>query len=163
LERFLKRCGICEPEAQHILLAESLVNSDNPSAKGNFPGGITITRNYDTLEVLSPPQPDLQFVCTEAEEIINTPEVFTAHPVGSIYIRSRQSGDSIRLSGGSKSLKKLFIDRKIPAAHRDRIPVICDDAGIIGVYGIGVNLDRAAVSLPAAQIRLIKKNRSEML
>ena len=51
-------------------------------------------------------------------------------------------GDQIRLSGGSKSLKKLFIDRKIPVARRQQIPVVCDDAGILGVYTIGSNWDR---------------------
>ena len=153
LERFLKESGVREPEAQHISLAESLIFSDNPSARGNFPGGITISRNYDTLEVLTEQTPAaLCPVCTPADTIINTPEVFTVHPVGAVRIRPRQAGDSIRLHGGSKSLKKLYIDRKIPAAQRDSIPVICDDAGIIGVYGIGANLDRAATTLPATQI-----------
>ena len=162
LERFLKESGIKEPEAQHIELAEALVFSDNPSARGNFPGGITISRNYDTLEVLTAREEmELRILCTPATEIINTPEVFTVHTVGAVYIRSRQSGDSIRLSGGTKSLKKLFIDRKIPAACRDRIPVICDDAGILGVYGIGVNLERVATELPATQIRFESINSSE--
>lgn len=162
LERFLKESGIKEPEAQHIELAEALVFSDNPSARGNFPGGITISRNYDTLEVLTArEETELRILCTPATEIINTPEVFTVHTVGAVYIRSRQSGDSIRLSGGTKSLKKLFIDRKIPAACRDRIPVICDDAGILGVYGIGVNLERVATELPATQIRFESINSSE--
>ena len=153
LERFLKDSGVREPEAQHISLAESLIFSDNPSARGNFPGGITISRNYDTLEVLTEQdQTTLHPVCTAAEEIINTLEVFTVNPVGTVRIRPRQAGDSMRLHGGTKSLKKLFIDRKIPAAQRDSIPVVCDDAGIIGVYGIGVNLDRAATTLPATQI-----------
>ena len=154
LERFLKENGVKEPEAQHITLAEALVFSDNPSARGNFPGGITICRNYDTLEVLSGQiQSTLRPVCTPAAEIINTPEVFTVNTVGQVYIRFRQAGDSIRLSGGTKSLKKLFIDRKIPASQRDHIPIVCDGAGIIGVYGIGVNLSRAAAMLPATQIR----------
>ena len=74
-------------------------------------------------------------------------------PSGKISIRPRQTGDKIRLSGGSKSLKKLFIDRKIPAADRERIPVVCDETGILGVYSIGVNLDRAAQILPAVTIR----------
>ena len=153
LERFLKESGVREPEAQHISLAESLIFSDNPSARGNFPGGITISRNYDTLEVLAhQTQSVLRPVCTPADTIINTPEIFTVNPVGTVRIRPRQAGDSIRLHGGSKSLKKLYIDRKIPAAQRDSIPVVCDDAGIIGVYGIGVNLDRAATILPATQI-----------
>ena len=154
LERFLKESGVKEPEAQHIKLAESLVFSSNPSARGNFPGGITITRNYDTLEVLADsPRTGIDILCSPAKEIVNTAEVFTVHTVGPVRIRSRQSGDSIRLNGGTKSLKKLFIDRKIPAACRAQVPVVYDDAGIIGVYGIGVNLDRAASAVPATQIR----------
>ena len=158
LERFLKESGIPEPEAQHIKLAESLIFSDNPSACGNFPGGIIIERNYDTLQPRAGDAPqDLQILCTPATEIINTADTFTVHPVGEISVRYRQSGDSIRLSGGTRSLKKLFIDRKIPASIRDRIPVVCDEAGIIGVYGIGVHQDRAATALPATQIQLLKK------
>ena len=62
-------------------------------------------------------------------------------------LRSRESGDTMRLPGGSKSLKKLFIDRKIPAQLRRRIPVIADDAGVLGVYGIGVNWDRRGTGI----------------
>ena len=164
LECFLKESGVREPEAQHIELAQALVFSDNPSARGNFPGGIIIARNYDTLEVLTAStQMNLQIICTPADEVINTPEVFTVRTVGTVRIRSRQTGDSMRLSGGTKSLKKLFIDRKIPASRRSRIPVVCDDAGIIGVVGIGVNLDRAARELPATQIRFENINSSNTL
>jgi tRNA(Ile)-lysidine synthetase-like protein len=85
--------------------------------------------------------PGLRVTCMPAEEAVNTPEAFTVSSVGDIRIRARKSGDSIRLSGGSKSLKKLFIDRKIPAALRQQIPVVCDDAGILGVYSIGKNLE----------------------
>lgn len=153
LEKFLKENGVKEPEAVHIRQAEALVFSDNPSARANFPGGITIGRNYGTLERLSAPEEmQCSFTCTEAEEIINTPGIFTVHPVGKIFIRSRQSGDSIRLSGGTKTVKKLFIDRKIPAALRDQIPILCDEAGILGIPGIGMNLNRAAKELPATRI-----------
>ncbi|MBR4290869.1 MAG: tRNA lysidine(34) synthetase TilS [Oscillospiraceae bacterium] len=162
LVRFLKESGIKEPEAQHIQLAESLVFSDNPSAKGSFPGGITICRKYDTLEVLTiPAGSGLQLISTPASGIVNTPEIFTVHPVGTVRVRSRQAGDAIRLSGGTKSLKKLLIDRKIPASRRDQIPVVCDDAGILGVYGIGVNLDRVATALPATQIRFKEVSNSK--
>ena len=94
----------------------------------------------------------MQFECMPATEIVNTATVFTVVPVGNVLIRSRQSGDTIRLPGGTKSIKKLFIDRKIPAAQRDQIPILCDDAGILGIPGISVNLDRAAKSLPATRI-----------
>ena len=153
LERFLKENGVKEPEAVHIRLLETLVFSENPSARGNFPGGITIGRNYGILErIPESADPSLSFSCREADAIINTTHVFTVSPVGRVYIRSRQSGDTIRLSGGTKSIKKLFIDRKIPASDRSRIPVLSDEAGILGVYGIGVHLDRAAKALPATTI-----------
>ena len=154
LEQILKENGVPEPEAAHIRLLESVVFSDNPSAKASFPGGITIGRNYTTLEVVpSPAAPVLEYTCTAATEIINTADTFTVVPVGEIFIRSRQSGDTIRLSGGTKSIKKLFIDRKIPASRRESIPILCDEAGILGIPGIGVNLDRAARTLPATTIR----------
>ena len=153
LERFLKEWGIREPEAAHIRLLESLVFSGNPSAKANFPGGITIGRNYGILEVVTESAPpELSYICSDASEIINTADTFTVVPVGNIYIRSRRSGDAIRLPVGTKSIKKLFIDRKIPAAKRDSIPILCDDAGILGIPGISVNLDRAAKELPATKI-----------
>ena len=154
LEKFLKDSGVKEPEATHIAQAEALVFSDNPSARASFPGGITIGRNYGILELLpeQPPEIRCQITLSPATQITNTADTFTVVPQGEVFARPRQSGDSIRLSGGTKSLKKLFIDRKIPAAQRASIPVICDEKGILGVYGIGVNLDRAAESLPASTI-----------
>lgn len=155
LEQFLKNCGVQEPEAQHLELAQALIFSDNPSARGNFPSGITIGRNYDTLEIIpAEAAPALPFTCSPASEIINTADVFTVNTVGDVYVRARQSGDTIRLSGGTRSLKKLFIDRKIPASQRNTVPILCDDAGILGIPGIGVNLDRAATVLPATRIEM---------
>ena len=88
---------------------------------------------------------------------MDTPDVFTVSPEGAVYIRSRESGDTIRLRGGSKSLKKLFIDRKIPAAQRSRIPVVCDEAGILGVWSIGANRDRPVDQNNTVTIRFKKK------
>ena len=157
LEKFLKDSGVKEPEAVHIRQADALVFSDNPSAKANFPGGLIIGRKYDILTVVCADTGEIPYRirCDVAEEIINTTDTFTVVPVGEVYIRSRQSGDAIRLPGGTKTLKKLLIDRKIPAAERSRIPVLCDDLGILAVGGIGVNLDRVATELPATRIQLI--------
>ena len=158
LEQFLKKSGVKEPEQSHIAMAEALVFSDKPSAQANFPGGITLSREYERLVALTEDAfPELTITCTPATRIINTPTEFTVTSVGTLILRSRESGDTIRLSGGTKSLKKLFIDRKIPAAQRKRIPVLADEHGILGVYGIGVNLDRAAGDLPGYTIRLEQK------
>ena len=94
--------------------------------------------------------------CEPAVEIRNTPNAFTVCPLGGLFLRARKSGDRLRLSGGSKSLKKLLIDRKVPASQRDAIPVLCDERGVLGVYSIGVNLDRAARALPAVTVRFEK-------
>ena len=174
LERFLKENGVREPEGPHIAMAEALVFSDRPSAKASFPGGVTIARCYDRLErcdaggpldaaVLAclgeVEIPGFRVTCVPAEEPIHTADTFTVAPSGPILVRARAAGDTIRLSGGTKSLKKLFIDRKIPAAERDRIPVAADEQGVLGVYGIGPNLDRIAWNENAVTIRFEKKEK----
>ena len=157
LECFLKKNGIPEPEAVHIRQAEALVFSDNPSARGNFPGNITIRRNYDALERSEEmDRPICAYTCEAASTVENTPWVFTVQPRGQIRVRSRESGDSIRLSGGTRSLKNLFIDRKIPAHQRAAVPILVDDEGILGIPGIGVNLDRAVDSLPGVRIEILR-------
>ena len=173
LEAFLKRSGVKEPEQIHIELAEKLVFSDKPSARAAFPGGVTIARSYDTLSVLQ--QEDLpeevvltcpgeteygsyRVICTPAETIENAATVFTLRPQGQMVIRCRKSGDAIRLSGGTKQLKKLFIDKKIPASRRLQIPVVSDESGVLAVCEIGANLDRTAETLPAVTVRFIKKD-----
>lgn len=168
LERFLKENGVREPEDVHIAQAEALVFSESPSASAAFPGGVTLSRQYGRLtanptgEAFTPvtltcpgsaEAAGIRITCEPAGELAQSENLLTVCPVGKISIRPRQTGDKIRLSGGSKSLKKLFIDRKIPAADRGQIPVVCDETGILGVYSIGVNLERAAQILPAVTIR----------
>lgn len=170
LRRFLEENGVPEPEASHVDLAEKLVLSDKPSAKADFPGNICISRNYDTLEVLSEkselqekelpcpgsldfPELNLRITCAPAEEIVRKKDCFCVRLQGKAYVRSRKPGDAITLDGGSKSLKKLFIDKKIPAKERENIPVLCDDDGIFAVFGIGADVCRLAQDLPAMQIR----------
>ena len=172
LEAFLKRSGVKEPEQSHIRLAEKLVFSEKPSARASFPGGVTIARNYDRLTVLTQGEvlqetilpcpgevelPGYRVVCEPADSLENSGNCFTVCTEGQMVLRCRQSGDAIRLSGGTKQLKKLFIDKKIPAAQRSQIPVLCDEQGVLGVCGIGANLDRAARELPAVTVRFLKK------
>jgi tRNA(Ile)-lysidine synthase len=176
LERFLKENGVKEPESAHIQMAESLVFSDNPSAAAHLPGNVMVRRSYDRLEAVAEPVPletvvlpengevqipGMRIVCKPAETIVNSGMVFTVCPKGQMIVRCRQSGDEICLSGGTKSLKKLFIDRKIPAHERSQIPVIADSEGVLGVYGIGADHSRRAMELPAVQIEFI--NSSEKL
>ena len=175
LEAFLIHSGVKEPESAHIAQASALLTSENPSARASFPGNVVIGRVYDRLMPLEQrpesvggklncpgvtdfPALGLRVICRETEKPENTPESFTVNPEGTVVLRFRQAGDSIRLSGGSRTLKKLFIDRKIPASRRDRIPVIADDWGLLGVRGIGGSLDRQASTFPAIQIQFEDRN-----
>ena len=169
LERFLRDTGVREPEKVHIARMEELVFSGKPSARANFPGGITIARNYDALEICRDPEkvepqvltcPGEVVACgyritaSPADGLVTGADMAAVAPVGSIQVRPRQEGDKICLSGGTKSLKKLYIDRKIPASSRCRIPVIVDESGVLGVCGIGFDRNRVATELPAVQIKI---------
>ena len=54
---------------------------------------------------------------------------------GGIVIRNRMPGDKIRISGlgGSKKIKDLLIDLKVPREERNKIPVMADQNGIMCV------------------------------
>lgn len=175
LERFLKENGVREPEEGHLLQAESLLFHWNPSASMNFPGGIVIAREYDRLVRLDSPEMlgnytletetyveelDLWVTVEDAVSLEQGERVFTVQPQGPLRLRARRAGDAIALSGGTRSLKKLFIDRKIPVSHRCRIPVVEDDDGILGVYGIGADRNRQASALPAKTIRFARRQKN---
>lgn len=172
VEDFLKENGIPEPERRHIAAVNDLIFSPKPSARVNLPGSVTVERCYDTLRICRSetwkpirltcpgtwtiPELGLRISCCQATEIVNTDGVFTVVPQGELWLRSRREGDSIRLSGGTKSLKKLFIDRKIPRSQRSAIPVLADEMGVLAVYTVGINRDRIPGRLPAVQIQFTK-------
>lgn len=66
---------------------------------------------------------------------------------GNLSVRSRKEGDSITLfrRGVTKSLKKLFTEQAVPVEKRPFVPVICDDKGVVWVFGFGV-AKRCAIS-----------------
>lgn len=155
---------------QHVNAVLTLAASDDPSAAADLPG-VRVRREYGRLVFGAAPQagfeprelpcgadvviPELgkRFsLCEQALDgaIYNsfTTYLFKKSEVcGIISIRPRKSGDTLKLRGcGTKSLKKLFIERKIPAVMRDSIPVIADDAGVLAVVGIGVDVRAAAVT-----------------
>ena len=74
---------------------------------------------------------------------------------GRIIVRPRREGDKVRFIGqnATKTLKKLFIEKRVPERKRSLIPVIADDSGVLAVYGLGIG-DRAIPEPgePAVQI-----------
>ena len=93
---------------------------------------------------------DKKILCEYAQ-----PGAQTVHPVGQVILRSRLPGDEITLPGGTKSLKKLFIDRKIPADIRPFITVVADSVGVLAVEGVGVNQGRTQGNTPGVRITFL--------
>lgn len=50
-----------------------------------------------------------------------------------LFLRGRQTGDKISLYSGTKTIKKLFIDEKIPLSKRDKIPLLACGNDIIWI------------------------------
>ena len=75
--------------------------------------------------------------------------------IGELKVRTRISGDKIRLRGRNctKSLKKLYNECGVPAEERDFLPVVCDDSGPVFISGIGV-AERCALNENTENIKI---------
>lgn len=81
----------------------------------------------------------------------------------SAVIRCRKTGDTFeKFSGGSKTLKKYFIDRKIPQEIRDELPVLAtDDGKVYAVFGVEIS-DKVKITADSKQaLYLALKYRNE--
>jgi len=159
---------IPKPTMAHVELVEGLLRSTDGSASVQLPGGVTAIREYEILRFETAPQtggfapaalrpgadarlPGLRIAMTGPVMLETETDQKTVFAIKAdsdlppaITLRSRQSGDSLRLAGGTKTLKKLMIDRKIPAAQRDLLPVLEDHRGILAVYQLGCDTARQA-------------------
>lgn len=154
LERFLKENGVPEPEQIHISALRGLLYAPKPSARLDFPGGILIARDYDRLTVL-PRQEAPEAGAINVPGVTELPQWgirvhcgetpnggFGVRLHGDVVVRSRKAGDEIRLPGGTKSLKKRMIDRKISAPLRPLVPILADEGGVLWAGQFGANLQR---------------------
>ncbi len=138
--------GDWDCSAAHIGAVLSLCRGDSPSARVSLPHQLTALREYgDLVFTHSPhPEPVEEFVPREGDTPLPGTDWLVrlaVPPWPGLVIRSRQTGDEITLSNGHRrSLKKLFIDRKIPKALRDSFPVAADGDGVIFAAPFGPNL-----------------------
>ncbi len=154
---------IPKPAAVHVEQVERLLTDCSGSASVDLPGGLTAIREYGVLRFeRTPPANTFSPVLLRPGQDVSLPglRISLRGPVVleeetpfaircedeavTITVRPRQTGDRILLQGGHKTLKKWMIDRKIPAAQRDRLPVLADGQGILAVYPLGCDLARQA-------------------
>ncbi len=164
LVRALWALGLEDPSAVYVRALEGLLSA-GPSARQNLPGGLLAWREYDRLmlgaetEPAALPELRLQIPgdtvlpgnlgtirCFVTKNLNFSKKNLTTFALKydmiaprEIRIRSRRPGDRLRLSGGSKSLKALMIDRKLPVRLRDAVPVLTLDDKPIAVFSIGAD------------------------
>ena len=154
LEGLLRKNGFPEPSAEHIAQAEQVVFSHKPSSRVTL-GGVTLRRNYDRLcvdrgQIILPiralpregitPLPEIGLAVRTS--CVSEPGDQTICPRGEMVVRCRAEGDLLTTKGGTKSLKKRFIDRKIPQWERLAVPVVADREGVLAVMGFGTDETR---------------------
>lgn len=166
---------------RHIAAVLRLIASPDPSARCDLPGGVVARREYDCLLLdAAPDAPMWDAVPLKLDQWTPLPQLtlrvfagtdISAQPDGktvfalrrdgveanTLCIRPRQTGDALCLPGGRKTLKRWMIDRKLPRAQRDSVPVIADKNGVLAVYGMGADLDRMAGITDDAMIIKIEK------
>lgn len=148
LQQLQRKAGgqmLTRPQLEMIF---SVCHSEKPSGQV-YLSGTRLVRRYDQLLLCSqsPPaviEPILLAhygrVCFGKWEIVLQPDDGSKRgfclPEAAVFpllIRSRCPGDTLVLPGGSKTLKKWMIDRKIPKDLRDITPILCHNNNILAV------------------------------
>jgi tRNA(Ile)-lysidine synthetase-like protein len=167
------RLPLKDVTAKHISALEHLLETASPSAETDLPNGCFARREYDVLRIIPKAEtaverPEIPFTVPFAGMIWKDTVRLTAKKLEksevfyktfntfcldcgtidfeSLCVRTRRTGDTLRLTenGGSRSLKKLMIDRKIPRYMRNAMAVIADKNGVIAVQDIGADCSRTA-------------------
>lgn len=151
------------PAMQFVQALDALVFSDSPSARISLPEGLTAARVYDLLVFRGEPLPGSfapvelpvpgsvripelgmtvtcsvtknSNICRKKAEIFLLKYDMICQTVS---LRPRRVGDMLN----GRSVKRRMIDRKIPAAERERCPVLEIDGSVAAVYGLGVSETR---------------------
>lgn len=188
VRRLLAQAGQENCSAAHLESVVTLCRGNDPSARVSLPG-LTVRREYENL-VLAPAQetaqtPDAVVLNLDGETLYGetgwavtcrraechqenrkkTDTFFLSCDKikGTPVLRPRKTGDAVKLPGrGTKTLKKLLIEEKLPALQRELLPVLADDQGVLAVAGFGADVSRLAAAGEAAwEITFIKKEKSE--
>ncbi|WNS75563.1 tRNA lysidine(34) synthetase TilS [Bacillus sp. DTU_2020_1000418_1_SI_GHA_SEK_038] len=142
--------------ALHTENVFSLISNPHPSGTLHFPSGLNIVRSYEKCyflfrshsvqsyrfeiagpgEVKLPTGSSIVFEYTQGSG-----EGFKPHTLLldcnaislPIVIRTRENGDRMKLKGmqGSKKVKDIFIDKKVPLQERNTWPIVTDSKGEI--------------------------------
>ena len=181
VKQTLARLDRHQISAVHLDSILDLAESTNPSARISLPQGLLVRRVYDRLvfardahpappltpKALSGPgvYPWGDWTVTLEEVLCPDPPLQGPYdcwlrPVPfPLLLRSRRTGDSLRLPGRAhKTVKKWHIEEKLPRHLRDGLPLLTDgEDRILAAAGLGPQEDRTArAGGPALHVRFSK-------
>ncbi len=143
--------GSGDCSSAHLSAIVDLCRGDDPSAVYFLPGGKLVQRVYRELLLTTqqdPPAPLTPVSLHEGENLVPGTDwtiIVRGASRPGLTARSRRVGDELALPRrGTKTVKKLFIDEKIPRREREHIPVVADDDGVLALAGFGVNTNHPA-------------------
>ncbi|MEC1368348.1 tRNA lysidine(34) synthetase TilS [Bacillus licheniformis] len=152
--------------AHHIQVFLDWISQDGPSGSLDFPNGLKVAKSYHTClftfqrlqcenvsyhyeisgageeELILPGGSSLHVSGPGSTRKLQGNDVFATSPKQvqfPLYVRTRQNGDRVKLKGlnGSKKVKDIFIDEKVPLSKRDSWPIVTDAVGnIIWIPGL---------------------------
>ncbi len=129
---------------KHLNLLEEIIHSDKPNQKINLPNNIIAIKNYNKLsfkkndnikdyeleldEFIKLPNGKTIKKSTTTSNSNNTCRLNTKELKLPLYIRNKRNGDKIEVKGlnGTKKIKDIFIDKKVPIQDRSTWPVLVD-------------------------------------
>ncbi|MDQ0163399.1 tRNA lysidine(34) synthetase TilS [Aeribacillus alveayuensis] len=140
----------------HIEGIKKLIHQSHPSGMIDLPMGLKAIKSYETLNLtFEQHKPKPYRIQIEIPSVTNLPdgkkiicETFNGVPsyksqdvfylpqdqlVEPLIVRSRKAGDKIHVKGmnGTKKVKNIYIEKKIPIEKRDVWPIIEDGNGNI--------------------------------
>ncbi|MFH0993544.1 MAG: tRNA lysidine(34) synthetase TilS [bacterium] len=145
--------NIGELDYSQIVAAIGIASGTKPHASYDLPDGYRLARSYDRIVLArrdsvqsvysvtitglgSYPLPDGSMITVKQK-----PDVMTGISIELWYnnldlifpmtVRTRKNGDRITFGYGTKKLKDLFIDQKIPMVERTRMPLLVGKTGTV--------------------------------
>ncbi|MCA0985618.1 tRNA lysidine(34) synthetase TilS [Halobacillus yeomjeoni] len=170
----------------HEEMFMDLISEQKSNATMDFPRGLKIIRAYDSVTLTFRIDEDIEplFKTLQIGETIQLPDgsllqadwtdrpeeegtyvyLCDSHHVKlPLVVRTRMNGDRIRVRGmnGSKKVKDIFIDQKIPSDSRNSWPLVTDSNGDI-LWLIGLKKGGEYIRKPSGKwLRLKYENKAD--
>ncbi len=173
IRRILRRLGVI-PGRRGTTAVVEFTNCGASGAWIRIAGGIRVQRDFDRIRIRRA-LPDIGPPAADRPAVIETPDAgasaaliagrpyrvrWSPGPAAPpdqgasfgldglafpLVVRGWRAGDRIRLAYGTKKLKKLFAEKRVPRAERAGVPVLADaDGRVLWIRGVA----RAAIAPP---------------